>query len=68
MKNQILMLKNGWDQSAILMNTWLLVYSPKHQVITYVFILIYIYIYIYIYALLFIIEHIRYDPEVSLNN
>ena len=66
MKNQILMLKNGWDQSAILMNTWLLVYSPKHQVITYVFILIYIYI--YIYALLFIIEHIRYDPEVSLNN
>ena len=66
MKNQILMLKNGWDQSAILMNTWLLVYSPKHQVITYVFILIHIYI--YIYALLFIIEHIRYDPEVSLNN
>ena len=66
MKNQILMLENGWDQSAILMNTWLLVYSPKHQVITYVFILIYIYI--YIYALLFIIEHIRYDPEVSLNN
>ena len=28
----------------------------------------YIYIYIYIYALLSIIEHIRYDPEVSLNN
>ena len=66
MKNQILMLKNGWDQSAILMNTWLLVYSPKHQVITDMFFLIYIYI--YIYSLLFIIEHIKYDPEVSLNN